>query len=386
MNRRRSLFLFAALILIVVVAATAAAIWKRKDGKKPPNPLALELVAKQADEALRFGPMDWIRVKPTALASYTPLTGSLKAVDSATVKAKVAGELRILSVREGMAVNKGDVVGQIDPTDYELRIQEKQAQLRQAEAQWLTAQRNAEANSQLVARGFISENSSANTISALDAAKAARDAVQFQLEQAMKALADTRLIAPISGVVAERFALPGEKLSPDNRVVSIVSTQKLEAEVAVPAQDLAGIRPGQSLRLKVEGIETEQAAKVLRINPATSGNSRNVMVYLGLESSGTSLRAGAFVQGLLPIQARAEVLAVPVNAVRDQGGRQSVWVVQQGKLEELKKKVAEFVDNGNKAIVSAINDYVIKEGKYTSLDEMVKDYFSSSSMFNILIM
>ncbi|NDA21691.1 MAG: biotin/lipoyl-binding protein, partial [Betaproteobacteria bacterium] len=183
MNRRRSLFLFAALILIVVVAATAAAIWKRKDGKKPPNPLALELVAKQADEALRFGPMDWIRVKPTALASYTPLTGSLKAVDSATVKAKVAGELRILSVREGMAVNKGDVVGQIDPTDYELRIQEKQAQLRQAEAQWLTAQRNAEANSQLVARGFISENSSANTISALDAAKAARDAVQFQLEQ-----------------------------------------------------------------------------------------------------------------------------------------------------------------------------------------------------------
>ncbi|NCZ30442.1 MAG: efflux RND transporter periplasmic adaptor subunit, partial [Betaproteobacteria bacterium] len=294
-------------------------------------------------------------------ASYTPLTGSLKAVDSATVKAKVAGELRILSVREGMAVNKGDVVGQIDPTDYELRIQEKQAQLRQAEAQWLTAQRNAEANSQLVARGFISENSSANTISALDAAKAARDAVQFQLEQAMKALADTRLIAPISGVVAERFALPGEKLSPDNRVVSIVSTQKLEAEVAVPAQDLAGIRPGQSLRLKVEGIETEQAAKVLRINPATSGNSRNVMVYLGLESSGTSLRAGAFVQGLLPIQARAEVLAVPVNAVRDQGGRQSVWVVRQGKLEERVVRTG-IRDDQAKASNGAIGMVQILEG------------------------
>ena len=377
MNRRRSLFLFAALILIVVVAATAAAIWKRKDGKKPPNPLALELVAKQADEALRFGPMDWIRVKPTALASYTPLTGSLKAVDSATVKAKVAGELRILSVREGMAVNKGDVVGQIDPTDYELRIHEKQAQLRQAEAQWLTAQRNAEANSQLVARGFISENSSANTISALDAAKAARDAVQFQLEQAMKALADTRLIAPISGVVAERFALPGEKLSPDNRVVSIVSTQKLEAEVAVPAQDLAGIRPGQSLRLKVEGIETEQAAKVLRINPATSGNSRNVMVYLGLESSGTSLRAGAFVQGLLPIQARAEVLAVPVNAVRDQGGRQSVWVVRQGKLEERVVRTG-IRDDQAKAPNGAIGMVQILEGLQEG-DTVIATTLGSSS-------
>ncbi|NDA35323.1 MAG: efflux RND transporter periplasmic adaptor subunit, partial [Betaproteobacteria bacterium] len=310
-------------------------------------------------------------------ASYTPLTGSLKAVDSATVKAKVAGELRILSVREGMAVNKGDVVGQIDPTDYELRIQEKQAQLRQAEAQWLTAQRNAEANSQLVARGFISENSSANTISALDAAKAARDAVQFQLEQAMKALADTRLIAPISGVVAERFALPGEKLSPDNRVVSIVSTQKLEAEVAVPAQDLAGIRPGQSLRLKVEGIETEQAAKVLRINPATSGNSRNVMVYLGLESSGTSLRAGAFVQGLLPIQARAEVLAVPVNAVRDQGGRQSVWVVRQGKLEERVVRTG-IRDDQAKASNGAIGMVQILEGLQEG-DTVIATTLGSSS-------
>jgi multidrug resistance efflux pump len=63
------------------------------------------------------------------------------------VKAKVAGELRSLSVREGMAINKGDVVGQIDPTDYELRVKERQAQLRQAEAQWLTAQRDAEGRS-----------------------------------------------------------------------------------------------------------------------------------------------------------------------------------------------------------------------------------------------
>ncbi|MFN5131641.1 MAG: efflux RND transporter periplasmic adaptor subunit, partial [Burkholderiales bacterium] len=209
MTRQRKFLILGVLIIIALMLATAAAIWKRKDGKKPLNPVASELVAKQAQQALRFGPMDWVTVKPTLLASYVPLTGSVRAVDSATVKAKVAGELRSLSVREGMAVNKGDVVGQIDTTDYQLRIQERQAQLRQAEAQLLTAQLNADANQQLVARGFISENSSANTVSALDAAKAARDTVQFQLDQALKALGDTRLIAPISGMVAERYALPG---------------------------------------------------------------------------------------------------------------------------------------------------------------------------------
>ena len=334
MTRQRKFLILGVLIIIALMLATAAAIWKRKDGKKPPNPVASELVAQQAQQALRFGPMDWVTVKPTLLASYVPLTGSVRAVDSATVKAKVAGELRSLSVREGMAVNKGDVVGQIDTTDYELRIQERQAQLRQAEAQLLTAQRNADANQQLVARGFISENSSANTVSALDAAKAARDTVRFQLDQALKALGDTRLIAPISGMVAERHALPGEKLSPDNKVLSIVSTEKLEAELAVPAQDLVGIQIGQRLDLHVEGVNTAQAAKVLRINPATSGSSRNVMVYLQLEGPTSKLRIGAFVQGLLPLQSKGQVLAVPLNAVRDQGGRQAVWVVRQGKLGE----------------------------------------------------
>jgi RND family efflux transporter MFP subunit len=334
MTRQRKFLILGVLIIIALMLATAAAIWKRKDGKKPPNPVASELVAQQAQQALRFGPMDWVTVKPTLLASYVPLTGSVRAVDSATVKAKVAGELRSLSVREGMAVNKGDIIGQIDTTDYELRIQERQAQLRQAEAQLLTAQRNADANRQLVARGFISENSSANTVSALDAAKAARDTVQFQLDQALKALGDTRLIAPISGMVAERHALPGEKLSPDNKVLSIVSTEKLEAELAVPAQDLVGIQIGQRLDLHVEGVDTAQAAKVLRINPATSGSSRNVMVYLQLEGPTSKLRIGAFVQGLLPLQSKGQVLAVPLNAVRDQGGRQAVWVVRQGKLEE----------------------------------------------------
>ena len=334
MTRQRKFLILGVLIIIALMLATAAAIWKRKDGKKPPNPVASELVAQQAQQALRFGPMDWVTVKPTLLASYVPLTGSVRAVDSATVKAKVAGELRSLSVREGMAVNKGDIIGQIDTTDYELRIQERQAQLRQAEAQLLTAQRNADANQQLVARGFISENSSANTVSALDAAKAARDTVRFQLDQALKALGDTRLIAPISGMVAERHALPGEKLSPDNKVLSIVSTEKLEAELAVPAQDLVGIQIGQRLDLQVEGVDTAQAAKVLRINPATSGSSRNVMVYLQLEGPTSKLRIGAFVQGLLPLQSKGQVLAVPLNAVRDQGGRQAVWVVRQGKLEE----------------------------------------------------
>jgi len=361
MTRQGKILLLGLLIAAVVVAAGVAAILKRKEGTKTVNPVAQEIVRQQQVEPLRFGPMDWIEVREVRLSAYVPLTGTVRAVESASVKAKVAGELKMLGVREGMAVQRGDVIGLIDPTDYELRLREREAQLRQAEAQLLTAQRNADANSQLVARGFISENSSANTLSALDAARAARDAVNFQLEQARKALADTRLIAPIDGVVAERLALPGEKLSPDNRVVHIVNIEQLEVEASVPSQDIGAIRIGQQLELNIEGQSAEVLANVVRINPATSGSSRNVIVYLRLLKPGPNLRVGSFAQGSLPVDVPRDRLAVPFNALREHAGRTSVWQVREGRLAS-QDVVTGLRDERARAANGAIGMVEIREG------------------------
>jgi len=361
MTRQGKVLLLGLLVAAVALALGVAAILKRKEGATAVHPVAQEIVSQQQREPLRFGPMDWIEVREVPLSAYLPITGTVRAVESATVKAKVAGELRMLGVREGMAVQQGDVIGLIDPTDYELRLREREAQLRQAEAQLLTAQRNADANTQLVARGFISENSSANTLSALDAARAARDAVNFQLEQARKALADTRLIAPITGVVAERLALPGEKLSPDNRVVHIVNIAQLEVEASVPSQEIGAIRIGQQLNLSIEGQAEELQASVVRINPATSGNSRNVMVYLRLAKPGPHLRVGGFAQGSLPIDVARERLAVPFNALREHAGRTSVWVVQDGRLVSQDVQTG-LRDERAKAANGAIGMVEIREG------------------------
>ena len=361
MTRQGKILLLGLLVAVLAVAVGVGAALKRGEGSKAVNPVAQSIVRQQEREPLRFGPMDWIEVSEVRLSAYVPVTGTVRAVESATVKAKVAGELKMLGVREGMAVQRGDVLGFIDPTDYELRLQEREAQLRQAEAQLLTAQRNADANSLLVARGFISENSSANTLSALEAARAARDAVNFQLEQARKALADTRLIAPIDGMVAERLALPGEKLSPDNRVLHLVNTAQLEVEAPVASQDIGAIRIGQQLELQIEGQAELLQAVVVRINPATSGNSRNVTVYMRLLKPGPNLRVGSFAQGSLPVEVVRERIAVPFNAVREHSGRTSVWLVQEGRLVS-QDVVTGLRDERARAANGAIGMVEIREG------------------------
>src|SRR5690606_34978407 len=150
------------------------------------------------------------------------------------------------------------------------------------------------------------------------------DAAAAQLNQARKALADTRMAAPMSGVVAERFAQVGEKLPADSRVVSIVDLSRMEIEAPVPASDIAAVRIGQPVALAIEGVPGEHVGRVARINPGTQAGTRSIPVYIALSfpSEGSRVRAGMFAQGKLALEERRDVLVVPLAAIRDAGGRQ----------------------------------------------------------------
>lgn len=329
------------LALIVLAGAAFFGVMRSQQAKgqdasvssaKKRHPLAESMINESAARPLLLGPSDWLEAKPTNLQSTIPVSGTVKAVHAAMVKARVPGDLLVLHVREGMAVRRGDVLGQIDPRDYESRVREREAQLRAAQAQLETAERNFDANRQLVARGFLSQNTGDNARSTRDAALATRDAARFQLEQARKALEDTALVATIDGTVQERFALPGEKLSSDARVLSLVDTRDMEAEMMVPLQHLPQVRLGQTLDLTVEGVERPIQAQVMRINPGTSGSSRQVAVFMRLTSN-AQIKAGSFAQGSLPAATREAVLALPLTAIRAMDQTSPfVWVVENNRL------------------------------------------------------
>ncbi|MEY4750325.1 MAG: hypothetical protein RIQ60_2539 [Pseudomonadota bacterium] len=313
--------LLVALLLAGVVGRNVLARRAAEAGTTPAaNPALAAASASRAalrDSALELGPDDVLSLAPRELSRGVAVSGSLKAVNSAVLKAKVAGELLELLPREGDRVNAGQVVGRIDATEAELRVKQAEHQVEAAQAQVDLARRALDNNRALVGQGFVSATALDTSVSNDAAARANLQAAQAGVELARKALGDTRLVAPIAGQVAQRLAQPGERVPVDGRVLEIVDLSRLELEAALPAQDAGALRPGAAARLDVEGLDTPVAARIARINPSTQTGTRAVLVYLALQptpAQAAGLRNGQFARGEVEL-GRAKGNALPLSAV-----------------------------------------------------------------------
>ena len=271
--------------------------------------------ASQKDRAsVQLAATDVVMVQTLLLSQGLPISGQTKAVNAAFVKARVAGELQGLQVREGDFVQAGQIIARVDSTEYAARLRQAQQQAQAAKAQVDIAQRSFDNNRALVDQGFISKTGLDASASNLAAAQASFSAAQSGAEVLQKALEDTVLRAPIAGQVAQRLAQNGERVAIDGRVVEIVDVRRLELEATVAVAEAMQVRVGQSAQLSFEGAAQPVAARVVRINPSATPGSRAVMVYLAITGN-EALRQGLYAQGLLATGS-VSALALPLSAVR----------------------------------------------------------------------
>lgn len=311
-----------ALALLVLAGGVARTLSARK-AKAAAAPAA---VAQQVELAQT----DVVRAEQRELQRGLPVSGSLKAVNSALVKARVPGELQGLAVREGDSVRAGQVIAHVDPTEWRARLKQAQEQADAAKVQIEIAERQWNNNKALVEQGFISKSAVDTSHNNLSAAQSTHRAAVAAADVARKAVDDAVLRAPISGVVAQRLAQPGERVAVDTRVVEIVDLGRLELEATLSPSDSMEVRVGQEAVLQVEGSPRPLAARVVRINPSAQAGSRSVLAYLALADT-TGLRQGLFAQGTLAT-GRASALAVPLSAVRTDRPAPYVQVVANGKV------------------------------------------------------
>jgi membrane fusion protein, multidrug efflux system len=309
--------------LALIAAGAARAVSKRQAASVPAANLA-------ADPVIELAASDVFTVQSIELSQGIPISGSLKAVNSAVVKAKVAGELQGLSVREGDAVKAGQVLARIDSTEYAARVRQAQETADAAKAQIDIAQRSFNNNQALVDQGFISRTALETSAASLQSAQANHRAALAALDVAKKSAQDTVLLAPISGLVAQRLAQPGERVGVDARVVEIVDVSRLELEAPLAAADSLQVRVGQVARLRLEGRSEDIAATVTRINPSAQASNRSVLVYLSVAAT-EGLRQGLFAQGTLDT-AKQNALAIPLSAVRTDKPQPYVQLVQNGRI------------------------------------------------------
>jgi membrane fusion protein, multidrug efflux system len=314
----------AAVAALLIAAGGASVLSKRKaNAAQPP-------AAAKVEPSIDLAPSDVFTVKSIELSQAIPISGSVKAANSALVKARVAGELQGLTLREGDSVKAGQIVARVEGSEYAARVRQAQETADAAKAQIDIAQRSFNNNRALVDQGFISKTALDTSQASLQSAQANHKAALASLDIAKKSVQDTVLTSPISGVVSQRFAQPGERVGIDARVLEIVDLSRMELEAMLAASDSVQVRIGQPAKLKIEGFAQDLQATVTRISPSASPSSRSVVVYISIASQ-PGLRQGFFAQGALET-AKETVLAVPLSAVRTDKPQPYVQLIKDGRI------------------------------------------------------
>lgn len=319
------------IVLTLLVLGLALGIARAINKRSQQQQLASEAAARLQTEAVfELRQADVFLVARTSLSNAVRVSGSLKAQQTAVIKARVAGELQDFIKREGEAVRAGEVIARIDSTDAQARVRQAEQQAMAAQAQVVIAQRAQDNNQALVRQGFISATALETSTANLAAAQANHQAALAALDIARKALKDTVLKSPLNGQVSARLAQNGERLGIDARIAELVDLSAFEVEVALSPAAAANVSPGQPARLRIEGFDQPVEARVARINPSVQTGSRSVLLYLQLAAQ-PGMRQGLFAQGDI-LTGQREVAAVPLSAVRNDKPAPYVQIIRDGKV------------------------------------------------------
>ncbi|MGC4365006.1 efflux RND transporter periplasmic adaptor subunit [Hydrogenophaga sp. R2] len=318
-------------LLVLLVLAVAWGVVRALDRRATQAASAAAAAQSlQTVPTYQLGPRDVIAVQQADLEVTVPVSGSLEAVQTVAIKARVAGEVQGLRLREGDPVKAGDEVARIDSTEAQARVRQAEQQAASAQAQVAIARRTQDNNQALVKQGFISPTALDTSTANLEAAEANHRAALAALDIARKGLADTRLRSPLTGFVSARPVQDGERVGIDARVLEVVDLSAFEVEATVAPGAAAPLKTGQTALLRIEGLAEPVKATVARINPSVQAGSRSVLVYLRVPAV-QGMRQGLFAQGHV-VTGRTLVNAVPQSAVRNDRPQPYIQIIRDGQV------------------------------------------------------
>jgi membrane fusion protein, multidrug efflux system len=289
--------------------------------KKAAAEVALEFVANEVALPLL-----------TTLPTSVEFAGPLVAPGTAVVRSRASGTLLALNVAEGSRVRAGQTLGQLDLADLNSRVAERSAALESARAQLSQAERQHAANQRLADQQFISGTALEASGTSLESARAQFAAAQAQLGTSRVSLRDAELVAPIAGVVAKRHVLPGEKLSIEQNVLTIVDLARLELAGSVGTHEVSLLRVGMAVDVQVEGMAAPVVGRLERIAPAAEAGTRAIGVTIAIPNPKEMFRAGQYAIARVQLRDDTQRLTIPATSVTQSAGQDQVWVIEAGAL------------------------------------------------------
>ena len=302
-RRLRPLAAATALLLATALAACGKSDDKStEDGTGGDTPVPVEAVA---------------AVRQPIIANYTG-TATLEAERQAEVVAKTSGVLLKLRVEEGDLVSAGQVLAELDPERPRLQLAQAEANLKRLQNDFRRAQ-------EMYQNRLVSSEQFDKVRFDLETQQAAYDLAQLELSY-------THIVAPIDGVISERMVKEGNLIQLHQPLFRIDDFDPLLAVLNVPERELAILRPDLPVSMVVDALAGKAFTGVIaRVSPVVDAQTGTFRVTTEFRDETRQLKSGMFGRLNVVYDERKDALVVPREAVIDEDGRASVFVVSREK-------------------------------------------------------
>lgn len=308
----------------------------------------------KAPPARELAPSDVLVATVAPLADTLAFTGTLNALNSSTVAAEVEAVVREVAVREGERVRRGQLLARLDNETLAQSVAEQEAQLANSRARLALARVKLDKQRELFDKGFISRLAFEEVESDYQVRAGELKVQEAQLARARKSLADTRLTAPIGGVVYQRAINPGELAQRNTPLFRIADLSVLELAASVPSRLVGKLHVGQHARFSVEGLAGEFGAELVRLNPVAAGGTRSFTVYLRVANTDGRLNAGQFAKGGIVLASVNDAVSLPLAAVHDAGSKPWVLLLERGKIVKRPVELRLLAEGAGRVAVGGI--------------------------------
>lgn len=253
--------------------------------------------------------------------------GNITAWQEAVVGTEIGGlRLTELLVDVGDRVHKGQLLARLQQQSVAAELAHSQATLAEAVAALAEATANAQRARRVKGKGTMSEQQTANYLTAELTARARVDALRARVHSDEIRLAQTQVVAPDAGTISSRTATLGSVVQTGDELFRLIRGDRLEWRAELPAAELAMIAPGMPVTLTSSGNQT-LTGKVRRIAPTLDAQSRNGLVYVDL-SPNTQARAGMYARGEIILGQQA-MQTLPQSALLLRDGFHYLFVLEK---------------------------------------------------------
>lgn len=302
---------------------------------------------------------------------YMEVTGSTAPINRVDLVARVQGFLEKVGFKDGAAVNKGDLLFQIDEEDYKIALQIAEATQQQQEALLLQADADLKRKQDLVKTAAVSVAQVDDSRAKRDSTQAALAQTKGQVAQAKRNLEYTSITAPFAGTMSARLVDPGAMVGAGEptKLGTLVQLDPIYVKFNVDEQQVLTIRErmriaGVTLKdlgpIPVDiGLQTEQgyphSGTLDYVAPEVDSSTGTLAGRAILDNKGAVLQPGLFVRVRIPKQVDVESLLVPDIALgNNQQGRYLLVVNDKNVVEQRPVEVGELVDGSLRIINSGL--------------------------------